>query len=85
VKNERNMANPGCENKFSQVIGEAVKNGPQIVTKHGEATAVILSVQDFKKLQQNRSSITEFFQSSPLVGVELEIDRIKDRPRSTDL
>jgi len=74
-----------AKNKFSQVIGEAVKNGPQIVTKHGEATAVILSVQDFKKLQQNRSSITEFFQSSPLVGVELEIDRIKDRPRSTDL
>jgi len=74
-----------AKNKFSQVIGEALKNGPQIVTKHGEATAVILSVQDFKKLQQNRSSITEFFQSSPLVGVELEIDRIKDRPRSTDL
>jgi len=74
-----------AKNKFSQVIGEAVKNGPQIVTKHGEATAVILSVQDFKKLQQNRSSITEFFQSSPLVGVELEIDRIKDHPRSTDL
>ncbi len=74
-----------AKNKFSQVIGEAVKNGPQIVTKHGEATAVILSVQDFKKLQQNRSSITEFFQSSPLVGVELEIDRIKDHPRSADL
>lgn len=74
-----------AKNKFSQVVGEAVKNGPQIVTKHGEATAVILSVQDFKKLQQNRSSITEFFQSSPLVGVELEIDRIKDHPRSTDL
>ncbi len=74
-----------AKNKFSQVIGEALKNGPQIVTKHGEATAVILSVQDFKKLQQNRSNITEFFQSSPLVGVELEIDRIKDHPRSTDL
>jgi prevent-host-death family protein len=74
-----------AKNKFSQVIGEALKNGPQIVTKHGEATAVILSVQDFKKLQQNRSSITEFFQSSPLVGVELEIDRIKDHPRSADL
>jgi len=74
-----------AKNKFSQVIVEALKNGPQIVTKHGEATAVILSVQDFKKLQQNRSNITEFFQSSPLVGVELEIDRIKDHPRSTDL
>ena len=74
-----------AKNKFSQVIGEAVKNGPQIVTKHGEATAVILSVQDFKKLQQNRSSITEFFQSSPLVGVNLEIERMKDNSRSTDL
>lgn len=74
-----------AKNKFSQVIVEAVKSGPQIVTKHGEATAVILSVQDFKKLQQNRSSITEFFQSSPLVGVNLEIERVKDNSRSTDL
>ncbi|PIS31092.1 MAG: type II toxin-antitoxin system prevent-host-death family antitoxin [Candidatus Marinimicrobia bacterium CG08_land_8_20_14_0_20_45_22] len=74
-----------AKNKFSEVIGEALKNGPQIVTKHGAATAVIISVQDYKNLQQKRSRITEFFQSSPLVGVNLEIERMTDNSRSTEL
>ncbi|MFA4839521.1 MAG: type II toxin-antitoxin system Phd/YefM family antitoxin [Candidatus Neomarinimicrobiota bacterium] len=74
-----------AKNKFSEVIGEALKNGPQIVTKHGEATAVILSIQDFKKMQQKRSRITEFFSSSPLAGLDLEIERMSDNPRSAEL
>ena len=37
--------------KFSEVIDTAVKKGPQIVTRHGVETAVIVPIEQWKQLQ----------------------------------
>ena len=39
-----------AKNKFSNLVKSAQKDGPQIVTKHGKKTIVILAFEDFKKL-----------------------------------
>ncbi|MDR2542024.1 MAG: type II toxin-antitoxin system Phd/YefM family antitoxin [Treponema sp.] len=57
---------------FSDVIKAAVVK-PQTITIHGKETAVILSVDKYKKLVRPRQSLFEFIQSSPLFNTELEL------------
>ncbi len=39
-----------AKNKFSQVVDDAHKAGPQIVTRRGVESVVIISVEDYKKM-----------------------------------
>lgn len=66
-----------AKNKFSQVINEALDKGPQIVTRRGKEIVVILSKEDYGRLKKSRSGVGEFFQNSPLVGVELDLEQDK--------
>jgi antitoxin Phd len=72
-----------AKNKFSEVVDQAVKNGPQEITRHREKTAVLLSMKDYRKLIGRKGSLADFFRASPLGGLSLE--RNKDLPRSVDL
>ena len=76
-----------AKNKFSQVVNEALDKGPQVVTRRGIETVVILSKEDYGRLKKSRSGVVEFFQSSPLVGdgVELDLERDKTYPREVTL
>lgn len=74
-----------AKNKFSQVINACHDNGPQYVTKHGRITAVILSESDYVKLKTRKNSLGSFLRHSPLVGVNLDINRSKDSARDIEL
>jgi len=66
---------------FSEVIKTSLLT-PQTITVHGKPTAVILSFEEYKKLITPKQSIFEFFQNSPLYGVELELPpREVEEPR----
>ncbi|MFO7537285.1 MAG: type II toxin-antitoxin system prevent-host-death family antitoxin, partial [Chloroflexota bacterium] len=58
-----------------QVVKEAQIYGPQLVTKDGVETAVILSYTDYQQLIARQQKLSEFFGRSPLVGVELDLTR----------
>ena len=64
-----------AKNRFRQVVDEAIARGPQVITRRGVDTAVVLAVADYRKLVHEASSITEFFRSSPLVGEDLDLSR----------
>jgi prevent-host-death family protein len=70
-----------AKNRFSEVVEKAVNEGPQIVTKRGEDTVVVLSMAEYKKVSKGRMSLVELFQNSPLKGVDLKIERSKDTGR----
>lgn len=36
-----------AKNKFSEVVEEALKRGPQLITKRGVETAIVLSYKDY--------------------------------------
>ena len=71
--------------KFSKVINEAIQHGPQIITKHGIETALLISINDYKQISKKESKISRFFKSSPLYNVGLDIQRSKDYPRDIEL
>ena len=71
-----------AKNKFSEVIERAIKDGPQEITKHGKKTAVLLSISEYTKLKRRKGSLSDFFQISPLAGIQIE--RKKDVSREVD-
>ncbi len=64
-----------AKNKLSEVVARAIKQGPQLITKHGKRTVVVLSYTEFKKLSKSQGKLSEFFRASPLAGVDLTRDK----------
>jgi antitoxin Phd len=67
-----------AKNKLSEVIERALKEGPQTITRHGQDVAVLISCEEFRELTRPKQTLVEFFQRSPLAGVNLSIQRNKD-------
>ncbi len=74
-----------AKNRFSEVVNKALAEGPQTVTRHGEEIVVIVSKAEYYRLLKSQTSLFEFFRQSPLVGVELDLERDKSMPRDIDL
>jgi prevent-host-death family protein len=68
-----------AKNKLSEVIAQAIKQGPQLITRRGEKTAVVVSYAEYEKLCKSQGKLTEFFRTSPLAGIDLARD--KSAPR----
>lgn len=67
--------------RLSEVIETAKREGPQTITRNGKPTAVLVSVDEWERKTKRKGSLAEFLRASPLVGSELDLDQIKDRPR----
>ena len=70
-----------AKNQLSRVVTEASVHGPQTITVHGKAAAVVLSADAYRKLVRARGSLVEFFHRSPLRRANLPLSRAKDRGR----
>jgi len=64
-----------AKNKMSEVVDEAIRNGPQVITRRGVEVAVVLSYSEYRKMIASRKKLSAFFRESPLVGVELDLAR----------
>ena len=64
-----------AKNKLSEVITLALEQGPQVITRRGEKTVVILSYAKYQKLCKPQGKLSEFFHNSPLAGLDLEHDK----------
>ena len=76
-----------AKQRFSELVERAVTEGPQIVTKHGRETVVVLEIGEFRRLSgQSRTGLSfkEFLLSMPSTD-DLVIERSKDLPREIDL
>lgn len=60
-----------AKNKLSEVVNQALKLGAQVITRRGEKVAVILSYDDYQKLQKPQTALTAFFQNSPIKALDL--------------
>ena len=74
-----------AKNKFSKVVEDALSEGPQIVTRRGVETVVVMSMDEYRNLNKSDSDLVTFFRESPLYGVELDIDRREKKPRTVEL
>lgn len=74
-----------AKNKFSNLVDKAHHDGPQIVTKYGKESVVILAIEDYQKLKKPKSGLLSFFKNSPLSGINLDLARDKSPSRDIEL
>ncbi len=74
-----------ARDKFSQVLEEARRSGPQIITVGGEEAAILLSMEDYRRLLPRQETLAEFLMNSPLRDSGIEIERDQDLGRDVDL
>jgi prevent-host-death family protein len=69
--------------EFSKLIDMSIRQGPQIVTRHGRPAAVVLSVESYRKLRRRTGDFKAFLRSAKLY--ELDLRRSRDTGRRVDL
>jgi prevent-host-death family protein len=71
------------KNKFSEVVSNAAKGEPQVITKNGKETAVVISYTDYKRLTEKEKPLLEFLLDNPArkYGIKLDLERSKDMGR----
>lgn len=74
-----------AKNKLSEVVACAERGAPQVITRRGEATAVVLGYPEWRRLTAHRNTLWEFLASSPLSGVALDVSRNRDPGRRVNL
>ena len=73
-----------AKQRFSELVERARRDGPQVVTKHGKETVVVVSVEEYRRLRGHHPSLVEFIRTSPDFDL-LGIDRTQDRGRDVAL
>jgi len=74
--------------RFSEVFRRARTEGPQRITRQGKEGVVMVAEEQYDRLvgkSHQPKNLVEFFRQSPLVGVELDLERDRDAGRDTDL
>lgn len=74
-----------AKNKLSRVLEQARSTGPQIITVRGKETAVVLSIEDYRKLAPKTENLADFLMNSPLKGSGIAIEREQDLERDLEL
>ena len=69
-----------AKQRFSELIRSVEADGPQVVTRHGEDVAVVISIAEYRHLRHEGENFKAFLQSAPDLDLE-----ISDRSRLRDL
>ena len=66
-----------AKNKLSSLIAAAVEGEPQLITKNGVETAVLISYNDYLKLTAKNETFVDFLLHSPLRDSDIDLSRSK--------
>lgn len=70
--------------KFSQVVDNALKVGPQYVTRRGQEAVVVLSVKEYQKITSKKPSLKQFLLNCPKMDEDFEFERQKDYSKGVE-
>jgi prevent-host-death family protein len=73
-----------AKQRFSELIRHALADGPQVVTRHGEEVAVVVSIEEYRRLTDELPSFKDFLLAAPDLDA-LDIDRSDERARAVEL
>jgi prevent-host-death family protein len=65
-----------AKQQFSRVVERARTEGPQLVTRNGKEVAVVLDVEEYRRLSGHGGDFKTFLASFP--DVELPIERSRE-------
>ena len=67
-----------AKSRFSELVDTATRDGAQTIPRHGRPVAVIVSADEFARLQPRRKTV-EVLRACP--ERNLLVTRLRDRPR----
>lgn len=68
-----------AKNKLSEVIASAERGEPQIITRNGKETAVVISYREFQRLTTQKIPLVDFLLDNPSRTDDIEIDLTRDK------
>jgi prevent-host-death family protein len=73
-----------AKNRLSQVIADA-RAAAQVITVRGRETAVVLSIEEYRRLARPGTRLVAFLRESPLFEEDLDLARDGDVGRDVTL
>jgi len=74
-----------AKSRFSELFTRAIVEGAQVVSRRGKQKVVVVSKEEYDRLTRSGGSLSQFLLNSPLAGSELNLERVRDLPRSLEL
>jgi prevent-host-death family protein len=71
--------------RLSELLDQAINDGPQAITRRGREIAVVVSIEEWHKKSSRSGSLAEFLAASPLRDSELDIERVDAPARDVAL
>lgn len=71
-----------AKSKLSRVV-DLARNTPQVISKHGVAAVVVISVEEYQRLTTPKRSLYDVLSSAPKVS--LDVNRQADTVRPCEL
>jgi antitoxin Phd len=68
--------------KFAEIVRLAANEGPQIVSHRGVETAVMVSMEDFRRIQASKTPERDVLLEGPTLDDDI-VDFINERSRDT--
>ncbi|HEV2403340.1 MAG TPA: type II toxin-antitoxin system Phd/YefM family antitoxin [Candidatus Saccharimonadales bacterium] len=64
-----------AKNKFSEVVDTSIRKGPQIISRRGHNTAVVISFKDYQRYISSRNGLKRTLQSTGFDQLDLARDK----------
>jgi len=81
-----------AKQRFSEMIRAVASDGPQVITRHGEDVAVVVPIDEYRRLTRPALDLSAVLLGGPKldndvaeVFAEIEADRKADFGRAVDL
>jgi antitoxin Phd len=74
-----------AKSHFSELFNRALSEGAQVVSRRGKQKVVVIAKEEYDRLTRPHGSLSEFLLKSPLAGSELDLERVRDLPRSSEI
>jgi prevent-host-death family protein len=72
-----------AKQRFSELLRIAHVQGPQVVTRHGEAVAVVIDISEYRHLTEKTTELKDYLRAGPVFD-DLDLARPAGGPRATD-
>jgi antitoxin Phd len=82
---KKSWALQDAKNRLSEVVTEALRSGPQVITRRGQETAVVVSFGEWTRLSRRRGRLIDVLRRAPRLRGGLDVQRSKDGGRHVEL
>lgn len=73
-----------AKNRLSELV-DATREGPQVITRRGKDAAVVLSIEQYRRLVEKKGRLLDVLRGAPKVPGGLDVKRSSDTGRPVEL